>query len=106
MFHLLFTIAPVQAGDPCAMYGQCAAFQPKGNTPPDGERNPNSGVYTAEEVRMYRTCYSDFTSKFKVAFDSPLVGYGMKGYVPVGGNSAVESARKCWGPITASTTTG
>ena len=100
MFHLLYTIAPQQVGDACAMYGNCPAFAPKkeGRAASDS-RSANSGVYTADEVRMYRTCYSDFKSQFKVAYDSPLVGYGLKGYVPVDGPGAIESARQCWGPI-------
>jgi hypothetical protein len=106
LLTMLYKIAPNQSGDACAMYGQCTAFDKSGSksTPGQDQRSAKSGVYTAEEVRMYRTCYSDFTSKFQAAFDSELVGYGMKGYVPVDGNAAIEAARKCWGPITGSTT--
>ena len=87
-------------GDSCALNGVCAS--PK-STQIGGEDNSSlstKGVYTAEQVYMYRTCSADFKSKFKIAWDSPLPFYGKMGYTPVDGTSQIEAFRGCWGPVT------
>jgi hypothetical protein len=99
MFELL---AQAQGGDPCALNGVCTNAKSSSSTKTPlsySQHSSTKGVYTAEQVQMYRKCSTDYTSKFEIAWDGPFPGYGNKGYSPVDGNKAIESFRNCWEPL-------
>jgi hypothetical protein len=57
------------------------------------------GLYTAEQVAMYRKCSTDYTTQFTIGWDGFQPGYGNSGYKPVGGNANMEKFRVCWEPL-------
>ena len=99
----MFQHIQLLAGDPCALYGQCSSSSKSKTSPKDAtsfsKHTSTNGIYTAEQVAMYRKCSTDYTSQFKIAWDGFLPGYGNQGYAPVDGTAAIESFRVCWEPL-------
>ena len=101
MFELISLAA--NGGDTCALYGHCSSASKDSSKPKDplsfSAHSSTQGIYTAEQVAMYRKCSTDYSSQFKIAWDGPFPGYGNKGYAPVDGVAKIESFRVCWEPL-------
>jgi hypothetical protein len=92
-------IALAAAGkDQCALTGHCApAQQASKDITSFASHSSNRGLYTEDQVKSYRDCSNDYTSKFVAKYNSSKQ---FLGYEPSIGSGAVEKFRMCWEPIT------
>jgi hypothetical protein len=104
MFNTILA-AKTAIPDLCATIGQCAAKAAVAKDIVSSATHVStSGIYTADQVRKFRSCSNNYTARFDpyMKMDEKTHSQIITGYKPQGGKSGkdlVESFRMCWEDI-------